>query len=140
MYTNAESPSASTRTPSPCAVWTEDSVELIRGIVERIGDRWSMIVLLTLRDGPMRYSDLRDEVPGISHRMLTLTLRQLQRDGQVTRTAHREVPPRVEYALTELSETLLALVIPLVQWAGENHEKIQRNRETFDEAKHSGRP
>jgi DNA-binding HxlR family transcriptional regulator len=82
----------------------------------------------------MRYTDLQRAIPGISQRMLTLTLRQLQRDGLITRTAYAEVPPRVEYALTTLGTTLLDIVLPLIDWAGTHHQDIHQNQTAFDAA------
>lgn len=93
-----------------------------------MGDTWSLLVLAVLADGPLRYSDLRAAVPGISQRMLTLTLRRLGEHGLVTRTAYPEVPPRVEYALTPLSGGLLDIVTALVRWAAAHHDDIVGNR------------
>ena len=78
----------------------------IGGILARIGDKWSLLVIATLHEGRLRFGELQGHIPGISQRMLTLTVRQLERDGIVTRTVFPEVPPRVEYELTELGETL----------------------------------
>ncbi|MFE0631538.1 winged helix-turn-helix transcriptional regulator [Streptomyces sp. NPDC058864] len=111
-----------------------DKGEGIRHIVDRAGDKWTVLVIGTLEHGPMRYTDLQHSVPGISQRMLTHTLRQLQRDGLVTRTAYPEVPPRVEYALTDLGTTLLDAVTVLIDWAGTHHDEIRSNRARFDEA------
>ncbi|WP_424893766.1 winged helix-turn-helix transcriptional regulator [Streptomyces sp. SAI-218] len=91
----------------------------------RAGDRH-------LKNGPVRYTDLQHSIPGISQRMLTHTLRQLRRDGLVTRTAYPEVPPRVEYALTGLGTTLLDAVTALIDWAGTHHDEITRNRAHYD--------
>jgi DNA-binding HxlR family transcriptional regulator len=118
--------------PEPCARWPAESMPVIRGILERVGDKWSVLVIATLRDGPLRYTDLQRAVPGISQRMLTLTLRQLLRDGMVTRTAYAEVPPRVEYALTTLGATLLDITMSLINWVGAHHDQIQANRTRFD--------
>lgn len=118
--------------PGPCSRWPAESVETIRQVLARAGDKWSALVIATLQNGPMRYTDLQRTIPGISQRMLTLTLRQLQRDGLVTRTAYAEVPPRVEYALTTLGTTLLEIVLPLVDWAGIHHQEIHRNQVAFD--------
>ncbi|MFE5880142.1 winged helix-turn-helix transcriptional regulator [Streptomyces hydrogenans] len=116
----------------PCARWPADQGETIRQIVERAGDKWAVLVIGTLREGTLRYTDLQRAVPGISQRMLTHTLRQLRRDGLVTRTAYPEVPPRVEYALTDLGATLLDAVTALIDWAGTHHDEIVRNRAHFD--------
>ncbi|MFF0465743.1 winged helix-turn-helix transcriptional regulator [Streptomyces mexicanus] len=116
----------------PCARWPAEHGETIRQIVERAGDKWAVLVIGTLENGPVRYTDLQRSIPGISQRMLTHTLRQLRRDGLVTRTAYPEVPPRVEYALTDLGATLLDAVTALIDWAGTHHDEITRNRARFD--------
>lgn len=120
--------------PAPCSRWPAESVPIIRDVLDRAGDKWSTLVVGTLQNGPMRYTDLQRAVPGISQRMLTLTLRQLHRDGLISRTAYAEVPPRVEYALTALGETLLDIVISLIDWAGAHHDEIRDNRAHFDRA------
>ncbi|MFI5845914.1 winged helix-turn-helix transcriptional regulator [Catenuloplanes sp. NPDC051500] len=102
----------------------------IREILDRVGDKWSLLVIALLRDGPRRYTNLQQVVPGISQRMLTLTLRQLTEDGLVTRTAYPEVPPRVEYALTPLGESLLDTATALVNWASTNYGAIRAHRES----------
>lgn len=118
----------------PCSRWPAESIGIIRQVMARAGDKWSILVVATLHGGPMRYTDLQRAIPGISQRMLTLTLRQLQRDGLITRTAYAEVPPRVEYALTTLGTTLLGIVAPLIDWAGTHHQDIQENQAAFDAA------
>jgi DNA-binding HxlR family transcriptional regulator len=100
----------------------------IREILDRIGDKWSLLVIALLRDGPHRYTHLQQLVPGISQRMLTLTLRQLTEDGLVARTAYAEVPPRVEYRLTPLGESLLDTATALVRWASTNYDAIRAHR------------
>ncbi|CAL9285345.1 winged helix-turn-helix transcriptional regulator [Streptomyces sp. SudanB182_2057] len=117
----------------PCARWPAEQGETIRQIVDRAGDKWSVLVIGTLENGPLRYTDLQRSIPGISQRMLTHTLRQLRRDGLVTRTAYPEVPPRVEYALTGLGATLLVAVTALIDWAGTHHDEITRNRAQYDD-------
>jgi DNA-binding HxlR family transcriptional regulator len=114
--------------PGTCAYLPAEHADVIRQVLDRVGDKWTMLVVVTLRDGPRRYTELQREIPGISQRMLTLTLRQLQQDGLVTRTAYAEVPPRVEYALTPLSRSLLEIVTPLVNWASEHHDEIRANQ------------
>lgn len=121
-------------TGGPCARWPVEKGEDIRRIVDRAGDKWTVLTIGALEHGPLRYTDLQRSVPGISQRMLTHTLRQLRRDGLVSRTAYSEVPPRVEYALTDLGATLLDAVTILIDWAGTHHDEIRVNRETFDEA------
>jgi len=100
----------------------------VREVLDRIGDKWSLLVIGTLRRGPLRFGELEDAVEGISQRMLTLTLRHLVEDGLAGRTAYAEVPPRVEYELTELGRTLLPLVISLAEWAMAHREEINANR------------
>lgn len=102
--------------------------EFVRQILDRVGDKWSLLVIANLHDGPRRYTYLQQVVPGISQRMLTLTLRQLGEDGLVTRTAYAEVPPRVEYSLTPLGESLLGVATSLVQWASTHHAAIREHR------------
>jgi DNA-binding HxlR family transcriptional regulator len=103
--------------------------DFVRQVLDRIGDKWSALVIANLHDGPKRYTHLRELVPGISERMLTLTLRQLTEDGLVSRAAYAEVPPRVEYALTPLGESLLDAVSSLIRWASANYGAIRENRE-----------
>lgn len=116
----------------PCARWPAEQGETLRQIVERAGDKWSVLVIGALESGPVRFTDLQRSVPGVSQRMLTHTLRQLRRDGLVTRTSYPEVPPRVEYALTDLGASLLDAVTVLVDWAGTHHDEIVGNRARFD--------
>jgi DNA-binding HxlR family transcriptional regulator len=104
----------------------------VREVLTRIGDKWSLLVIATLRSGRLRFTELRRHIPGISQRMLTLTLRQQERDGLITRTVHAEVPPRVEYELTELGHTLVELAIALGEWATTNRETIEASREAYD--------
>jgi DNA-binding HxlR family transcriptional regulator len=103
--------------------------DFVRQVLERIGDKWSVLVIANLHDGPKRYSLLHELVPGISQRMLTLTLSQLRQDGIISRTAYAEVPPRVEYTLTPLGESLLDTVSSLIRWASANYATIRGNRE-----------
>lgn len=108
--------------------------QMIRHIMDRIGDKWSLLVIGTLAPGPIRFTDLHAHVPGVSRRMLTVTLRQLERDGLATRTSYPEVPPRVEYALTELGRTLIAPASALAAWAIDHREEITAARADFDAA------
>lgn len=103
-----------------------------RDVLNRVGDKWSMLIIGLLGDGPTRFSDLKRSVEGISQRMLTLTLRGLERDGLVTRTQFPTIPPRVDYALTPLGKTLIKPVRALVVWAQEHRQQIQDAREAFD--------
>lgn len=110
---------------------------LVRDALERIGDKWTLLVVGMLESGPQRFTVLRNSVPGISQRMLTLTLRHLERDGLVSRTAYAEVPPRVEYALTPLGERLLPPVLAMAKWALDNEAEIRSHREEYDRAARS---
>jgi DNA-binding HxlR family transcriptional regulator len=106
----------------------------ISDVLARIGDKWSVLVVSRLGSGSMRFNELRRSIGGISQRMLTLTLRGLERDGLVTRTVFPTIPPRVDYALTPLGRDLLEPVSALGEWATRNQAKIARAREKFDGA------
>jgi DNA-binding HxlR family transcriptional regulator len=112
----------------PCAGIPADRMAFIRQTLDRVGDKWSLLVIAVLDAGPLRYTDLQQQVPGISQRMLTLTLRQLQHDGLIDRTAYAEVPPRVEYALTPLGRGLHEIVTRLIGWAADHHDEIRANQ------------
>ncbi len=103
-----------------------------REVLNLVGDKWSVLVVRLLGEGSMRFSELRRSIDGISQRMLTLTLRGLERDGLLTRTVTPTTPPRVDYALTRLGETLLEPVQALAQWAERNRTTIQAARDQFD--------
>ena len=101
----------------------------IRDILCRLGDKWSMLVMITLNtNGTMRLSDIQKTISDISQRMLTVTLRTLETDGRVSRTGYAEVPPRVEYQLTETGKTLMPHIENLVGWALEHMTDIFDNR------------
>jgi DNA-binding HxlR family transcriptional regulator len=112
----------------------DESCVAVREVLNRVGDKWSVLVIRMLGDGPIRFNDLRRSIEGISQRMLTLTVRGLERDGLVTRTLFPTIPPRVEYALTPLGRTLLEPVAALAQWADRNRTRIQAARDRFDKA------
>lgn len=112
----------------PCANIPTEQMAFIREVLDRIGDKWSLLLIAVLHTGPLRYTDLQRRIPGISQRMLSLTLRQLEQDGLVTRTAYAEVPPRVEYALTPLALGLHEITTSLIGWAADHHDEIQANR------------
>ena len=101
-------------------------------VLARVGDKWSVLVVTRLGGGPLRFNELRRSIGGISQRMLTLTLRGLERDGLITRTVFPTVPPRVEYGLTALGRDLLQPVSALGDWALRNQAKIARARDQFD--------
>jgi DNA-binding HxlR family transcriptional regulator len=104
----------------------------ISDVLARIGDKWSVLVVSRLGEKPLRFNELRRSIGGISQRMLTLTLRGLERDGLITRTMFPTIPPRVDYALTPLGRDLLEPVSALGAWAIRNQAKIARAREAFD--------
>jgi DNA-binding HxlR family transcriptional regulator len=104
----------------------------ISTLLSRIGDKWTVLVVTTLGDGSRRFNELRREIPSVSQRMLTLTLRNLERDGLVNRTVTPTIPPRVDYALTELGQSLLPPITGLVEWALGNVETIHEAQARFD--------
>jgi DNA-binding HxlR family transcriptional regulator len=104
----------------------------VSGILQRIGDKWSVLIIQRLGEGPRRFNEIKRIIGGISQRMLTLTLRNLERDGLVSRTVTPTVPPRVDYALTDLGRDLLIPVSALGQWAIEHTPCIQAARARFD--------
>ena len=117
-----------------CQAITPDQARAIREVLDRVGDKWSLLVIATLQHGLLRFGALRSHIPGISQRMLTLTLRQLERDGLVRRTVHAEVPPRVEYELTGTGRTLIAPSVALGRWAIDHFDTIELSRERYDAA------
>lgn len=104
----------------------------IHEVLAQIGDKWTVLVVRALNDGPRRFSELKRGVDGISQRMLTLTLKTLERDGFVTRTVYPTVPPRVDYALTDLGHSLSEPLGVIAQWALTNRERIVHARIAFD--------
>ena len=97
-------------------------------VLASVGDKWTILVVGSLAKGRLRYKEIQRRVSGISQRMLTLTLKRLETDGIVTRTLFPSVPPRVEYELTELGQTLRAALVPLARWSARNKDAIVRNR------------
>jgi DNA-binding HxlR family transcriptional regulator len=104
----------------------------VTSILSRIGDKWSVLVVVLLGDGPLRFNELRRTINGISQRMLTLTLRGLERDGFLTRTVFPTIPPRVDYELTPLGFSLLEPVREMGMWAIQNAAVIEEARSRFD--------
>lgn len=100
----------------------------------RIGDKWTVLVVELLRDGPMRFNEMRRTIGGISQRMLTLTLRGLERDGLATRTVYPTIPPRVDYELTPLGRTLRGPLGAIADWARTHRPAIEKAQERFDTA------
>lgn len=106
---------------------------VVRETFDRVGDKWSLLVIVILAHGPQRFTSLKYGVVGISQRMLTLTLRKLERDGVVQRTVFPQIPPRVEYQLTALGQTLIGPVTALADWAVTHHDAITTNQHHYDE-------
>lgn len=108
--------------------------KLVSETLARIGDKWTVLVveLLCAGRGPMRFNEIRRAIGGISQRMLTLTLRSLERDGLVTRTVHPTIPPRVDYELTKLGHTLRTPLVAVAEWARANRAAIDEARKIFD--------
>lgn len=103
-------------------------------ILSRVGDKWTVLVVMTLKPGPLRFNDIKRAVGGISQQMLTRTLRILERDGMVSRTVYPTVPPQVEYALTGLGHSLAEPVMRLGKWAQAHLATIHDNRQRYDAA------
>lgn len=119
----------------PVAPGSDDAQKCpVRDVLDRIGDRWSMLVLLNLSKGTLRFSALKRAVGDISQRMLAQTLRMLEQDGFLSRAVHPTVPPKVEYTLTPLGESLLDKFEPLVVWAAEHHVKVRAARRKYQTA------
>jgi len=104
----------------------------VASILARVGDKWSVFVIMTLGDGPKRFNEIKRIIGGISQRMLTLTLRGLERDGLVTRTVFPTIPPRVDYELTDLGRGLSKPVVALGEWAMDHQTEIEDARARFD--------
>lgn len=104
----------------------------LRDILDRVGDKWSVLVMNLLAAGPKRYSELHRAIDGISQRMLTLTLRGLERDGLVHRTVTPTSPPRVDYELTRVGETLCGPVHALIAWAEEHRDHVAKSQLDYD--------
>ncbi len=116
----------------PGHVHHPEDCRAISALLQRVGDKWTVLVVSTLGAGPMRFNALRHAVGGISQKMLTTTLRSLERDGFVTRTVFPTIPPRVDYELTDLGRELLGPVTALGDWARANKERIDAARASFD--------
>lgn len=104
----------------------------VSDVLARVGDKWSVLVITSLGDGPLRFSELERRIGNISKKMLTSTLRQLERDGFISREVTPSRPPRVDYAITALGSELLEPLCALAHWAGANHERIEAARAAFD--------
>ena len=124
-----------TLAPSPHA---DGNCRAVASVLARVGDKWSVLVIMMLIEGPMRFNELKRKIGGISQRMLTLTLRGLERDGLVTRTVFPTIPPRVDYELTDLGRGLAQPVQALGQWAFEHLPEIDGARTSFDARNEKG--
>ena len=109
-----------------------EGCRMVADVLSRIGDKWTVYVVRLLSDGTMRFNEIKRAIPAISQRMLTLTLRGLERDGLVVRTVYPTIPPRVDYELTDLGRTLIATLRELGDWALANRAKVERARAAFD--------
>jgi DNA-binding HxlR family transcriptional regulator len=118
--------------PRHIHVTDPEACPAVREVLNRVGDKWSVLAIILLSDGPKRFNELRRAIEGISQRMLTLTLRGLERDGLITRTLYPSIPPRVDYELTRLGRTLLEPVQALAAWAAKHRVEIQDARERHD--------
>jgi DNA-binding HxlR family transcriptional regulator len=119
---------------------TADNGPLLREVLARIGDKWSVIVICRLDGQPRRFNELRRLAEGITQRMLSSTLRHLERDGLVRRTVYATVPPQVEYALTERGRSLHTILYQLVGWTDGHLTGIQASRAAYDGRHATGRP
>jgi DNA-binding HxlR family transcriptional regulator len=112
----------------------------VRDVLDRVGDKWSVLLVSSLARGPQRFSALAREVPDISRRMLTETLRNLERDGLLTRTVFPTKPPSVTYELTVLGQELMSVLSPLITWADTRHPAIRTSRAAYDDAAETTAP
>ena len=115
-----------------CDNYDPNKCQTVSEMLARLGDKWTVLVIMMLGDGPQRFSDLKRSVVGISQRMLTLTLRALERDGIVERTVHPTVPPKVEYALSDRGRSLRCALVPVADWVMEHREGIEESQTRFD--------
>jgi DNA-binding HxlR family transcriptional regulator len=132
-----------------CHTYLRDSVQVeneiydrncpSRQVLDRIGDTWSVLVVISLAQGPQRYTELARRIDGVSPKMLTQTLRALERDGLISRTVHAVVPPRVDYALTKLGQSLLDLVGALESWAQTHMGDVLAARSDYDDQAYSAK-
>ena len=123
------------KSPRTAPSHSPECCKAVGNILARIGDKWSVLVVMSLGDGTYRFNELKRRVDGISQRMLTLTLRGLERDGLVERTFFPTIPPKVNYALTDLGRSLRAPVGALGQWAIEHRGTVEQARDLYDARK-----
>jgi DNA-binding HxlR family transcriptional regulator len=131
MYVTADRPQEGTRM-KPRQPHLSENCRTVSEVLGRVGDKWSVLIITMLGDGPRRFNELKRMVDGISQRMLTLSLRGLERDGLVKRTVTPSTPPRVDYELTVLGRSLLGPVSALSAWALDKRADIQKARQKFD--------
>ena len=132
LHRNKEGTKAEKSPPAAAARSVALDCPRVSSLLSRIGDKWTVLVVMLLREGPRRFSELKREIGGISQRMLTLTLRGLERDGLVARTVYPTTPPRVDYELTQLGHELREPVEALGHWALAHLDVIDRARHAFD--------
>src|SRR5215475_6243876 len=123
----------------PSNLHVPEDCRAVSEILARVGDKWTVLVVGVLGDGPKRFSEIRRALGSISQRMLTLTLRGLERDGLVTRTVFPTIPPRVDYELTDLGRGLAKPVAALGEWVFQHRDRIEDAREKFDAAERNAR-
>jgi DNA-binding HxlR family transcriptional regulator len=111
---------------------TQTECRALAQVLDRVGDKWTVMVVGVLSDGPQRFTTILRTIGGVSHRMLTLTLRALERDGLVTRTIYPTIPPKVEYELTDMGSSLIGPLRVLSSWGRENRPRIEEARARFD--------
>ena len=121
-----------TRVPTEAPAHLPGECQAVSSILARVGDKWTVLIVMTLADGPKRFNTLKRTIGGISQRMLTLTLRGLERDGLASRTVFPTIPPKVEYALTPLGHSLCDPIKSLGNWAFAHIDVVQEARVEFD--------
>jgi len=121
-----------TRTREGRTISYDPEICPVRHVLDGIGDKWTILVLTALKTGTLRFTELRRSIPDISQRMLTVTVRKLERDGFLTRTVTPSIPPRVDYALTDLGTSLVAQLSPLAKWALDHRDPIAKARALYD--------
>jgi DNA-binding HxlR family transcriptional regulator len=118
--------------PTMAQLCTSNDPEMFRSLLSRIGDKWTLLVIGVLGEERRRFTELSVIIPGISRRMLTVTLRALERDGLVSRSVYAEVPPRVEYELTSLGHSLKEIALTVADWVAQHQHTITDHRRSFD--------
>ena len=126
-------------TPPKTGEGERDACRGLAQIIDRIGDKWTVMVVGHLSTGSMRFNELMRAIPGVSHRMLTLTLRALERDGFVERTPYATVPPRVDYELTEMGRSVTEPLTLMANWAGSRRQDIEAAQRRYDFAREGPR-